>query len=106
MLCTRAKDLQISYEVREANDETGQAHWEAHYTFSATGRTVHNIIEAEMTFRDGKIYRHRDRFDFWRWSRMALGPIGFVLGWTPMLRAKVGKQANAGLASFIKKRDS
>lgn len=23
---------------------------------------------------------HRDRFDLWRWSRQALGPVGVVLG--------------------------
>jgi hypothetical protein len=38
---------------------------------------------------------------FWQWSRQALGTPGLVLGWTPLLRRKVGSQARAGLDAFI-----
>ena len=51
-------------------------------------------------FQDGKIIRHRDRFDFWRWSRMALGPAGLILGWSPMLKNKVRRQAAKSLARY------
>lgn len=80
------------------------AHWEAHYIFSATGRRVHNIIDAEFEFNDkGLITRHRDRFEFWRWTRQALGAPGLLLGWTPMLRAKVRSQAAANLKRYLAK---
>ncbi|MBA3630597.1 MAG: hypothetical protein H0W55_13180 [Actinobacteria bacterium] len=36
--------------------------------------TVHNKIGVSFSFRDGLNIRHRDHFDFYRWSRMALGP--------------------------------
>lgn len=88
----------------EADDRRGSAHWEPHYRFSATGRRVHNVIDAEFSFRDGLIATHRDRFDFWRWSRQALGPVGWGLGWTPWLRAKVRQQAAANLANYIARR--
>src|SRR5437868_888017 len=78
-----------------ADDSAGSAHWEARYTFSTTGRFVHNIIDAKFTFRDGKIASHTDSFDFWRWSRQALGGAGLVLGWSPMLRNKVRATAAA-----------
>jgi hypothetical protein len=42
-----------------------------------------------------------DKFDFWKWSSQALGPVGFILGWTPMLRKKVQKQARERLAKFM-----
>ena len=78
------------------------AHWEPTYRFSATGRTVHNVIDAEFEFdAAGLIARHRDRFDFWRWSRQAFGAPGLLLGWTPMLRAKVRAQAAKSLDRFI-----
>ena len=78
------------------------AHWEANYRFTATGRMVHNIIEADFEFdAAGLITRQRDRFDFWRWSRQALGAPGLLLGWTPMLRAKVRDQAAKGLQRFM-----
>ncbi len=78
------------------------AHWEAHYLFSATGRMVHNRIDARFEFDEqGLILRHVDRFDFWAWSRQALGTPGWLLGWSPWLRAKVRRQAAANLARFM-----
>src|SRR5262245_55215628 len=65
MLCDRAADLKIEARDIEADDAAGRAHWEAWYTFSATGRHVHNRIDARFEFRDGKIIRHRDTFAFW-----------------------------------------
>jgi hypothetical protein len=81
------------------------AHWEARYRFSATGRRVHNRIEAGFEFDpEGLILKHRDRFSFWRWSRQALGAPGLLLGWTPWLRRKVRAQALARLEGFLRKR--
>lgn len=103
MLCARGKDLELTFDNVRADDSKGSAHWEARYTFSASGRKVHNIIDAEFEFRDGKIYRHKDTFDFWRWSRMALGPAGLLLGWTPILRNGVRTKAKKGLVDFMAK---
>ena len=74
----------------------------ARYTFSATGRKVLNRIDASFEFRDGLIVRHIDRFDFWRWSRQALGTPGLLLGWTGFLRGKVRAKAAASLAAFVR----
>lgn len=104
MLCTRGKDLELTYEVIEADDQGGRARWEAHYTFSATGREVHNIIDATFEFRDGQIVRHIDDFDFWRWSKQALGAPGVLLGWSGFLRSKMRSQASSGLHAFSSKR--
>jgi len=62
------------------------------------------IIDAEFEFRDGKILRHRDRFDFHRWSRQALGTSGLLLGWTPLLRNKVRSTARGSLEKFMQER--
>ena len=55
MLCERATDLRIEASDIEAEGDRGSARWEAWYTFSATGRPVHNIIRASFEFRDGLI---------------------------------------------------
>jgi len=102
MLCERGTDLVMTYSVSEKNGLVF-AHWEPKYTFSQTGRFVHNIIDAEFEFKDGKIIRHIDRFDFWRWSRQSLGAPGVMLGWSSFLKKKVGTMANQSLMSFIKK---
>jgi ketosteroid isomerase-like protein len=100
MLCRNGKDLQVEFRDVVATDTIGSVHWEAWYTFSKTKRKVHNKIDAQFEFRDGKIYRHKDVFDFWLWSRQALGPIGLLLGWTPFLHRKVRETAIKGLIQF------
>jgi ketosteroid isomerase-like protein len=102
MLCERGKDLTIDFNRIQANDTAGSAHWEARYTFS-TGRKVHNIIDATFEFKDGKISRHEDVFDLWRWTRQALGPAGVLLGWSPIIKSKVRQTAWKGLDAFILK---
>lgn len=103
MLAERAKGrLNITYSDVHADDLKGRAHWEAIYPFSKTGRTVHNKIDAAFDFRNGKISRHHDSFNFWRWSSMALGPIGMLLGFTPIVRNKVRSEARASLQQFMK----
>ena len=59
------------------------------------------MIDAAFTFEDGLIRTHVDRFDFWSWSRQALGVPGLLLGWTPFLRAKVAAEAQKGLDAYI-----
>lgn len=100
MLCERASDLQITFSDVRADDDTGSAHWEATYTFGPTGNAVHNVIDASFTFRDGLIHTHRDRFDLWRWSGMALGLKGRLLGWAPFVQGAIRKQAMAGLDAW------
>lgn len=100
MLCTSGRDLQVSASGVSADGAAGRAHWDARYTFSATGRRVLNRIDAEFGFRDGLIVRHVDRFDFWRWSRQALGLPGWLLGWSRSLRDKVRARAAANLKAF------
>lgn len=103
MLCEAGKDLRVEFSGVQANENSGRAHWEAWYTFSRTGRRVHNIIEARFEFRDGKIFRHTDSFSFWRWSRQSLGTTGLLLGWTGFLKNKVRSTAMSGLWKFIEK---
>ncbi|MCB0245996.1 MAG: nuclear transport factor 2 family protein, partial [Anaerolineae bacterium] len=63
----------------------------------------HNRIDASFRFQDGKIIQHRDSFSFWRWSSMALGPVGMLLGWSPLVKNKVRRQAAHNLERFIQK---
>jgi hypothetical protein len=101
MLCQRSSGIRVETSGVEANDQEGRAHWEAWYTFGATGRPVHNVIDARYTFRDGAIATHVDQFDLWRWSRQALGPVGLLLGWSPVVRNKVRRMAARNLDAFV-----
>src|SRR5687767_15351984 len=101
MLCEGGRDLKLTYSGVDADDTTGRAHWDATYTFTSTGRKVHNSIDAAFRFENGRIAAHRDTFSFWRWSRQALGPTGLLLGWSPMVRNKVRATARGRLEKFM-----
>ena len=103
MLCERGQDLQVVYSDVQADEMNGRAHWEATYTF-ATGRKVHKAIDAAFVFQDGLIVRHQDSFDLWRWTRMALGPVGVFLGWSSVVQKRVRGTAVKSLNAFITKR--
>lgn len=61
-----------------------------------------NDIQASFRFApNGLITEHIDRFDLWKWSRQALGPVGLVAGWTPFLQAKIRHQASDQLHAFL-----
>ena len=100
MLCARGKDLAVVASDIEADAATGRAHWVATYTYSATGRRVLNRIDATFRFRDGRIVRHEDRFDLWRWLRQALGLKGTLLGWLPPVQGAMRAQAAKTLADW------
>jgi hypothetical protein len=103
MLVTSATDLKVSSSDVLADGRNGKCQWQAWYTFTATENKVHNIIDATFVFKEGKIWKHHDHFNFWRWSRMALGAPGILLGWSPIIRNKVRKTARMRLEKFMRK---
>ena len=103
MLCLQAKTLHITSSDIEADEDKGQANWTARYAFGKPPRPVYNRIHAEFEFLDGKIIRHIDSFNFWKWSRMALGPLGLLLGWQSGVQQKISTQAMSNLTKFITK---
>lgn len=100
MLAERATTLKLEFSGISADDKTGKAHWEARYDFTATGRKVHNVIDARFEFADGLIIRHADTFDLWRWAGMALGAKGKLLGWLPPIRQAIHRNAVRGLEAW------
>lgn len=103
MLISGSKDMRIEFSAIKATPDGATAHWDAWYTFSATGRKVLNQIDAAFVIEDGKIISHRDRFDFHKWSKQSLGLMGTLLGWTSFLKNKVRKQASGKLAAYMAK---
>jgi ketosteroid isomerase-like protein len=101
MLTGRADDLEVDLVEHEADGDRGSARWIARYTFTQTSRPVRNDVQASFRFANGLIAEHRDEFDFYRWSRQALGLPGLLLGWTPILRAATQRRARASLDEFM-----
>ena len=101
MLCEQGRDLEVTVSDIRGDDDSGSAHWEATYTFSPTGRTVHNKIDASFRFEDELIVEHIDSFDLWAWTRMALGPIGYATGWMNLSKEKVREAGAQQLERFL-----
>jgi ketosteroid isomerase-like protein len=103
MLCERAVNFSLSFSNIKADDSKGSADWIATYDFSKTGRKIVNHIHAEFIFKDGKIVKHTDSFNLWKWAGMALGAKGFLLGFLPAVQNKIKNEANTGLQMFMKR---
>ncbi len=94
--------MKLTYDSVEADESRGRARWIGNYLFSQTGRMVQdNIIYASFEFKNGKIVKHEDSFDLYRWCRMAFGPLGWLLGWTPLFKRTLQKKAAQKLQQFV-----
>lgn len=101
MLCKNGKDLQIQFSnIQLLDEEYATCNWTATYTFSKTGRKVVNHIKAHMRIIDGKIAEHTDQFDIWKWSGMALGLMGSLLGWSGYMKQKIRNTALKSLDQY------
>lgn len=101
MLVSAGKDLELSFSDVNVQENQASANWQATYTFSATGRKIINNIQANFELRDGKIYRHQDQFNFYRWAQQAFGATGYLIGWTPFFQKKVQASARRSLEKYM-----
>ncbi|MGA7688292.1 MAG: nuclear transport factor 2 family protein [Jiangellales bacterium] len=104
MLCSGGTDLTVTHRVLESTPTTATTAWVADYTFPRTGRHVRNDVTAQMSIADDRIVDHRDSFSLWGWSAQALGPLGRLLGWTPVITTRVRATSTASLTSFQARR--
>ncbi|MFT5819699.1 MAG: ketosteroid isomerase-like protein [Crocinitomix sp.] len=106
MLMANSVDLELEFSQVSATENSGKAHWDARYSFSQTGRKVLNKIDAEFTFKDGKIIRHIDTFNLHTWAKQALGFKGMLLGGTGFFKRKLNSQTAHMLAKFENKKEN
>jgi ketosteroid isomerase-like protein len=101
MLAGRAQDLEIRFQVVDADDQRGEVAWEADYTFGKTGRKVKNVIRAQFGFKDGLILAHRDGFDLPAWARQAMGWKGVLFGRMAWFQNTLRAEARKSLLRFM-----
>mgnify|MGYP001420654526 CR=1 FL=1 len=105
MLCKNAKDFSLVFgNIIALDHEYYTCDWVATYTFSGTGRRVVNKVKAHMRLADGKIIEHSDGFSLHKWSMMALGFSGWLLGWNSFYQNNIKKQARKKLEGFMERR--
>lgn len=102
MLLKSAKDMEVEYKILDHGKDKAKVRWVAHYTFSRTGRKVRNEVVSTFEILDGQILTQRDRFNFGKWSRQALGFFPWLLGFTGVTQKKVQESAGRNLNDFIR----
>jgi ketosteroid isomerase-like protein len=91
----------LTFSEIVVNDVEGSCGWEAQYNFSMTRRRVHNKVFSKFQFRGGKIVEHSDYFDFYKWTRMAFGFRGMLLGWTDFFHNRVQRTLDRRLKKWM-----
>lgn len=102
MLLKTGKDMEVEYKILHHGKDEARVRWVARYTFSRTGRKVRNEVVSTFELLDGQILTQRDRFNFRKWSRQALGFFPWLLGFTGVTQKKVQETAERGLNDFIR----
>ncbi|WP_144665860.1 nuclear transport factor 2 family protein [Dokdonia sp. Hel_I_53] len=105
LLSRKSKDLEINYEIINSTTEQGNVRWTATYLYGKKKRKVINNVSSNFKFKNGKIVEHIDSFNLWKWTKQALGSIGYVLGWTPFLKKKMQDATNKKLDDFSGKKN-
>lgn len=104
LLSQKKAETTITFDHVNATDNAGKANWVAMYLYGPKKRKVVNKVQANFKFQDGKIIEHIDTFDLWKWTKQAMGPIGYLMGWTSIIRNKILKTTNKNLDKFIAKK--
>ena len=102
LLSRRTDTTTITFGNVRPTAQGGTAEWTAEYPFGKAKRRVVNQITTDIRIRGGKITEHTDTFDLWRWSRQAIGPAGYLLGWTDYLQQKIRTTATERLDTYCK----
>lgn len=99
MFTHTGSERKMTFQIIEADHLRGRGRWSIDYVFTRTGRSVHNDIESEFRFIDGKIISHHDSFDFGRWARQAFGPVGMFMSFKP-IRKNLQKKIRKSLEEY------
>lgn len=103
LMAQKKESTTVTFSNVVANENTGSANWVAKYVYGEKQRKVTNEVSAHFTFKDGKIIKHTDSFDLWKWTKQALGAPGYLLGWSSFMKNKIQKTTNANLDTYIQK---
>lgn len=104
MLMSRSDSApEIQFSNVSADEKYGKANWIAKYNYGPKKRKVVNNVTALFEFKDGKIIKHTDEFDLWKWSQQALGISGYLLGWSSFMKNQIQKKTNGLLRKFMGK---
>ena len=101
LLSNKKSQSQVSFNNIQANDSSGSATWTAIYKYGTKARPVTNHVNATFEFKNGKISKHTDDFNMWKWTQQALGISGYLLGWSNFMKNKIQGETTKKLNAFM-----
>lgn len=101
LLSNKNSQAQVSFSNIEANESNGTATWIAKYNYGPKGRKVINHVNAQFEFKNGKISKHTDSFNLWKWTQQALGLSGYLLGWSNFMKNKIQGETSKKLNTYM-----
>lgn len=102
LLAKRDESTKIACTDITITEKGGKATWTASYKYGPKRRSVINNVTAQMEIVEGKIIRHTDTFDMWKWTQQALGFSGYLLGWSPFMKNKIQHKLGSMLREYEK----
>lgn len=93
-------DARIVCDDIRASHEHASAYWTVDYTLPNSFGRVQQRISADLSFAEGKIIRHRDRFNLHEWASREYGTPGSLLGGKRAFQKWAVARERARLAAF------
>lgn len=101
LLSNKNSQAKVSFNNIEAINDSGSASWIANYNYGPKARPVTNHVNAKFEFKNGKISKHTDDFNLWKWTQQALGLSGYLLGWSNFMKNKIQGETSKKLNAFM-----
>ena len=100
MICKTNKEESLHFENIELLDhEYATCDWSLVYYY--TNRRINNKIKSYLRLENGLIIEHTDAFDLYKWTRMAFGLTGSLIGWSNFFQKRIQKSTRKKLSEFI-----
>ena len=101
LLSNKDSKAQVTFNNISASESEGNASWTASYNYGPKSRKVVNNVNAKFEFKNGKISKHTDDFNLWKWTQQALGTSGYLLGWSSFMKKKIQAETGKKLDVFL-----
>lgn len=101
LLSNKKSQAKVTFNNIEANDDSGSVCWTANYNYGPKAKKVENHVNAKFEFKNGKISKHTDDFNLWKWTQQALGVSGYLLGWSNFMKNKIQGETSKKLNAFM-----
>lgn len=100
MYIRNAENLRLDFKNITADHHSGSAEWLITYTTAKKNKVVIKYLKSHFTFKNEKIVKQVDDFNFYNYIRQIKGATGFMFGWARLYKTSVQNSAMKELIRF------